>query len=137
MDGLRFRQYPLMPPIHKRNDVRAKKSLLSDELKQFRYINGGLFEKILPKADFNAKMRQILLECREFDWSKISPAIFGAMFQGVMDKNQRRELGAHYTSEENILKLINPLFMDELWEEFVRVKTDATALDIFHDKISR
>ncbi|MDR1541992.1 MAG: N-6 DNA methylase [Clostridiales bacterium] len=72
-----------------------------------------------------------------FDWNKISPAIFGAMFQGVMDKNQRRELGAHYTSEENILKLINPLFMDELWREFDKVKTDPTALDRFHDKISR
>jgi len=59
------------------------------------------------------------------------------MFQGVMDKNQRRELGAHYTSEENILKLINPLFMDELWKEFDRVKTDPTALEYFHDKISR
>jgi len=117
-------------------DVRAKKSLLSDALKQFRYINGGLFEKILPRADFNAKMRKTLLECREFDWSQISPAIFGAMFQGVMDKNQRRELGAHYTSEENILKLINPLFMDGLWKEFESVKADPAALENFHDKIS-
>jgi hypothetical protein len=72
-----------------------------------------------------------------FDWNKISPAIFGAMFQGVMDKGQRRELGAHYTSEENILKLINPLFMDDLWKEFDRVKTDPAALERFHEKISR
>ncbi|MDO4563298.1 MAG: N-6 DNA methylase, partial [Clostridia bacterium] len=74
--------------------------------------------------------------CCNFDWNKISPAIFGAMFQGVMDKNQRRELGAHYTSEENILKLINPLFMDELWAEFERVKTTPALLDSFHDKIA-
>lgn len=118
-------------------DIRAKKTLLTDEMKQFRYINGGLFSDRLLPADFNAKMRQVLIDCICFDWNKISPAIFGAMFQGVMDKTQRRELGAHYTSEENILKLINPLFMDELWREFDKVKTDPTALSRFHDKIAR
>ncbi|MCL1995956.1 MAG: hypothetical protein FWG63_07115 [Defluviitaleaceae bacterium] len=117
-------------------EVRAKKTLLSDELKQFQYINGGLFEKILPRADFNAKMRQTLLDCLDFDWNTISPAIFGAMFQGVMDKAKRREMGAHYTSEENINKLINPLFMDNLWAEFDIVKTDPSALDHFHNKIA-
>ena len=117
--------------------VRAKRTLLSDELKRFRYINGKLFAAALPVADFDAKMRQTLLDCTNFDWNKISPAIFGAMFQGVMDKNQRRELGAHYTSEENILKLINPLFMDGLWKEFDRVKTDPGALERFHEKIGK
>lgn len=87
-------------------------------------------------ADFNDKMRSTLLECCSFEWSKISPAVFGAMFQGVMDKEQRRELGAHYTSEENILKLINPLFLDDLWDEFERVKTTPALLDRFHDKIA-
>ena len=81
-------------------------------------------------------MRRTLLDCCNFDWNKISPAIFGAMFQGVMDKEKRRELGAHYTSEENILKLINPLFMDGLWEEFERVKSTPALLDRFHDKIA-
>lgn len=118
------------------DDVRKKRTLLSPELLQFRYINGSLFADPLPFADFNDKMRQTLLDCCSFDWNKISPAIFGAMFQGVMDKDQRRELGAHYTSEENIMKLINPLFMDELWEEFERVKTTPALLDRFHDKIS-
>jgi len=118
-------------------EFRAKQKLLSEELKQFRYINGTLFQKILPKARFNAKMRKLLLECRSFDWSSISPAIFGAMFQGVMSKKLRRELGAHYTSEENILKLINPLFLDELWKEFERVKTDTKLLNQFHDKIAK
>jgi len=121
-----------MPP-----EVRAKRTLLSDELKQFRYVNGSLFRDYLPSAEFNSKMRQTLLECLNFDWNKISPAIFGAMFQGVMDAKQRREMGAHYTSEENILKLINPLFLNELWQEFDRVKTDTTALDRFHEKIAR
>ncbi|GHU82362.1 methylase [Clostridia bacterium] len=118
------------------NEVRAKRTLLSDELRRFRYINGGLFANLLPSAEFDAKMRQTLIDCVNFDWNKISPAIFGAMFQGVMDKNQRRELGAHYTSEENILKLINPLFLDDLWAEFDRVKTDPKALEQFHNKIA-
>jgi hypothetical protein len=74
----------------------------------FKYINGSLFEKTIRRGKFDRKMRQELLDCLEFDWSQISPAIFGSMFQGVMDKDQRREIGAHYTSEENILKLINP-----------------------------
>ena len=116
--------------------TREKRTLLSDELKQFRYINGALFAGNLPPADFDQKMRLILLECLLFDWHKISPAIFGAMFQGVMDTKQRRELGAHYTSEENILKLIKPLFLDELYKEFNKAKTDPTALDRFHDKIA-
>ena len=81
-------------------------------------------------------MRQILLDCCNFDWNKISPAIFGAMFQGVMDKKTRRKFGAHYTSEENILKLIKPLFMDELWNEFEQVKATPAQLDAFHDKIA-
>ena len=116
--------------------IRAKRKLLTPTLLQFRYINGGLFAQSLPFADFNAKMRQTLLDCCAFDWNKISPAIFGAMFHGVMDKKQRRELGAHYTSEENILKLINPLFMDALWREFDRVKAVPARLDAFHHKIA-
>lgn len=115
---------------------RRKNSLLSADLLQFPYINGGLFRGLLPSADFNAKMRETLLDCCLFDWNEISPAIFGAMFQGVMDKAERREFGAHYTSEENILKVINPLFMDALWEEFEKIKTDAKALDAFHTKIA-
>lgn len=121
-----------MPP-----DVREKRTLLSDELKQFRYINGGLFGSLLPSAEFDTKMRQTLLDCVNFDWNKISPVIFGAMFQGVMDRDKRREMGAHYTSEENILRLINPLFLDELWKEFDRVKTDPAGPNRFHEKVSR
>ena len=127
----------LFDVLNMTDEARSKRTLLSDELKQFRYINGGLFIDRLPPADFDTKMRKTLLECINFDWNKISPAIFGAMFQGVMDKTQRREMGAHYTSEENIEKLINPLFLDGLWNEFDRVKTDPAALDRFHDKIAR
>ncbi|MDR0307397.1 MAG: N-6 DNA methylase [Chitinispirillales bacterium] len=109
---------------------------LSAELQEFKYINGGLFEKQLLFLDFTEKMRNTLIDCAKFDWSGISPAIFGAMFQGVMDKEYRREIGAHYTSEENILKVINPLFMDSLREELERVKNIPKRLDAFHTKIS-
>ncbi len=67
-------------------------------------------------------MREVLIECCYLDWSKISPAIFGSLFQSIMDKKARRNLGAHYTSEANILKLIKPLFVDELYERFEKVK---------------
>ena len=102
----------------------------------FKYINGGLFSGRLRHGAFDKKMRQTLLDCLKFDWSQISPAIFGSMFQGVMDDEQRREIGAHYTSEENILKLINPLFMDDLRNEFNKAKTDTVLLNKLHVKIA-
>lgn len=117
-------------------EVRTQKKLLSSDLLQFCYVNGGLFAYRLPGADFDAKMRQTLIDACFFDWKKISPAIFGAMFQGVMDEKKRHDFGAHYTSEENILKVINPLFMDDLWKEFEKVKTSPALLDAFHKKIA-
>lgn len=115
-------------------DKRLKN--ISDELNAFPYVNGKLFEERLPLASFDSKMRHILLNCSTLDWGKISPAIFGSMFQGVMDTDKRRNLGAHYTSERNILKLIKPLFLDELWAEFEKVKNNERQLKIFHQKIS-
>ncbi|MCC7533325.1 MAG: class I SAM-dependent DNA methyltransferase [Bacteroidia bacterium] len=109
---------------------------LDEQLADFPYINGKLFEELLPTASFDSKMRQALLNCCYLDWSKISPAIFGSMFQSVMNPKERRNLGAHYTSETNILKLIKPLFLDDLWKEFEAVKNDTTRLTKFHDKLS-
>ena len=105
------------------------------------YVNGGLFAEFLPMPAFDAEMRQILLDCCTLDWSKISPAIFGSMFQSVMKPEERRSLGAHYTSERNILKLINPLFMDALREEFARICADRSTrrqknLEEFHHKLA-
>ena len=105
------------------------------------YVNGGLFAEFLPMPAFDAEMRQILLDCCTLDWSKISPAIFGSMFQSVMKPEERRSLGAHYTSERNILKLINPLFMDSLREEFARICADRSTrrqknLEDFHNKLA-
>lgn len=116
------------------NENRFKN--LDEQLSDFPYINGKLFAEILPTASFDGKMRQALLNCCYIDWSKISPAIFGSMFQSVMNPKERRNLGAHYTSEINILKLIKPLFLDELWAEFRKVKNDETKLTHFHNKIS-
>ena len=109
---------------------------LDEQLADFPYVNGKLFEENLPTASFDTKMRQALLDCCYIDWSKISPAIFGSMFQSVMNPKERRNLGAHYTSETNILKLIKPLFLDELWKEFESIKGNKNKLPEFHKKIS-
>lgn len=109
---------------------------LDEQLADFPYVNGKLFEEILPTASFDTKMRQALLDCCYIDWSKISPAIFGSMFQSVMNPTERRNLGAHYTSEKNILKLIKPLFLDELWREFESIKDNKHRLPEFHKKLS-
>ncbi len=109
---------------------------LDESLKAFPYVNGKLFEEHLPFASFDSDMRKILLSCCQLDWGKISPAIFGSLFQSVMDEKARRNLGAHYTSEKNILKLIKPLFLDDLWTEFEKVKNNKTQLQKFHSKIS-
>lgn len=110
---------------------------LDEQLNAFPYVGGKLFQEILPVAHFDSKMRQTLLECCYLDWSKISPAIFGSMFQSVMDPKERRNLGAHYTSEKNILKLIKPLFLDELWAEFESIKTNKAKLNAFHERLSK
>ena len=110
---------------------------LDEDLAAFPYVNGKLFEEHLPTASFDSDMRKLLLECCILDWGKISPAIFGSLFQSVMNPVERRTLGAHYTSEKNILKLIKPLFLDELWNEFEKLKGSKQQLLKFHDKINK
>lgn len=91
---------------------------MNTELRAFPYVNGKLFEEQLGEFYFNAELRELLLQCSARDWAKISPEIFGNLFQSVMDNVERRELGAHYTEEGNILKVIDGLFMDNLRERF-------------------
>ncbi len=110
---------------------------LDEQLADFPYVNGKLFEEILPTTHFDSKMRQDLLDCCYLDWSRISPAIFGSMFQSVMNPQERRNLGAHYTSETNILKLIKPLFLDDLWKEFESIKDNRNKLQEFHQRLSK
>lgn len=107
-----------------------------ESLNRFAYTNGKLFDEFLPIPAFDTKMRDILIECCYLDWGKISPAIFGSLFQSIMDKTARRNLGAHYTSEANILKLIKPLFLDELYEKFEKVKKNKKRLQEFHKELS-
>ncbi len=114
-------------------DKRLKN--LDEQLAAFPYINGKLFEAALPPASFDAAMRESLLDLCGLDWSRISPAIFGSLFQSIMDDKARRNLGAHYTSEENILKLIKPLFLDALWAEFEKIKKNRNKLFEFHKKL--
>ena len=116
-------------------DKRLKK--LDEQLGAFPYVNGTLFAEQLPHAAFDTCMRQLLLDCCALDWSRISPAIFGSLFQSVMDATLRRNLGAHYTTEKNILKLIKPLFLDELRAEFERIKTHRKRLEEFHQHLAR
>ena len=96
---------------------------LDADLARFPYVNGELFDGALLIPAFDAAMRSALLDACRFDWSEISPAIFGALFQSVMDSAERRAQGAHYTTEKNILKVIEPLFMDDLRGEFERLKS--------------
>ncbi len=84
------------------------------ELKAFPYVNGGIFKEPIQLPQLDKDFRDTLLKAAAVDWATISPAIFGSMFQSVRDARTRRELGEHYTSEENILKTLNPLFLDEL-----------------------
>lgn len=122
----------------------ARQTNLDEALKAFEYINGSLFAEQTRIPAFDHGLRKQLIESAELDWSDISPAIFGAMFQGVLEvhspsesrKETRRELGAHYTSERNILRLINPLFLDNLWAEFEKVKRNKKKLEEFHNSLS-
>jgi len=91
---------------------------LAEELSAFPYVNGGIFEESITLPKLDNDFRKAILDASAVDWSTISPAIFGSMFQSVRDAQTRRELGEHYTSEENILKTLNPLFLDELRAEF-------------------
>ncbi len=121
--------------------VKNRLCTRNEAIKEFPYVNGGLFAEFLPMPAFDTAMRQALIDCCSLDWSRISPAIFGSMFQSVMDATARRALGAHYTSERNILKLINPLFMDALREEFESIQYDKSnrkegRLQSFHKKLS-
>ncbi len=113
---------------------------LDEDLAAFPYINGDLFAERISFADFNAQMHGQLLKACSFEWAKISPAVFGSLFQGVMDPVERRHVGAHYTAEKNILKLIRPLFLDELRAEFSAAKADKSTrrtarLAALHEKL--
>jgi hypothetical protein len=117
-----------------------RQKTLDENLAAFPYVNGDLFKERLPTPAFNSGMRSLLIEACEFSWDAISPAIFGSLFQSVMNARERRASGAHYTTEKNILKVIEPLFLDELRAEFDRLKarrdnSRTNALKAFQDRL--
>ncbi len=97
-------------------------------LKQFPYVNGGLFKDKIPSPKFSHRSRKILLECGELNWSSINPDIFGSMIQAVVDPNHRGNMGMHYTSVTNIMRVIEPLFLNALYSEFETVRGDSKKL---------
>ncbi len=125
----------LFQTLNAAEDKRQKN--LDEQVAAFPYVNGSLFAETINLASFNSEMRSKLLKCCYFDWSIISPAIFGSMFQSVMNPKERRNLGAHYTSEKNIRKVIDGLFLDELKEEFENIKTNKSKLIKFQEKIAK
>lgn len=128
-------------------DTAPEKRLknLPEHMRRFTYVNGELFRGEVEDYPFNEDERALLISLAQENWAEIDPAIFGALFQHIMHHEgeaataktkKRRELGAHYTSETNILKAIKPLFMEQLWQEFEEIKHHKTKLGKFHDKLA-
>ncbi len=133
----------LFDTLNRDHDKRPKN--LPEHFASFPYINGALFKDSLAQCYFDETARQTLIECAQLDWSKISPAIFGSLFQAIMHfddeaakakTKKRREFGAHYTSEANILKVIRPLFLDELRAEFEKIRKQPKKLPAFQQKLA-
>lgn len=111
----------LFKHLDKKPEAGQSAATASYELRGFAYVNGGIFANpVTIPASVGKEFRDGLLEASATDWSKVSPAIFGSMFQSVRNEVTRRQLGEHYTSEEDILKTLNPLFLDELRDELER-----------------
>ena len=119
--------------------LNERQPTLPGYIKDFPYINGNLFGNAIKMPSFDVASRNMLLDALKFDWSEVSPTIFGSLFQNTMNDSERRKSGAHYTPEENILKVIRPLFLDELEAEFdsICVKTNNKKdLEVFLDKLT-
>ncbi len=113
---------------------------MREELRELPFVNGELFHEDLGFADFNASMREALMDCCEFNWSRISPAVFGSLFQSIMageaGRKKRRQIGAHYTSERDIMKLVRSLFLDDLKAELEACGSSKKKLQGFQDKLA-
>jgi hypothetical protein len=121
----------LATPEHQR-----QKSL-DESLAAFPYVNGRLFDAPVEQPETNTKMLAALLDCARVDWSRVSPAIFGSLFQSIKNRAERRRGGEHYTTEANILKCLDPLFLDGLRAELAAAKQDARRLNAFLLRLRR
>jgi type I restriction-modification system DNA methylase subunit len=113
-----------------------RQSTLDEQLAAFPHVNGAVFEERIASISLDKSARDTLLKCCGFNWAAISASIFGSLFQGVMNEEERRQLGAHYTSEINIRKVIEPLFLDELYNEFDASKKSPKKLEEFQAKLA-
>lgn len=120
--------------FHRLNSAQGEFSI---HLQDFPYVNGGLFRDEIKSPQFSKKSRDILLECGNLEWSEINPDIFGSMIQAVADPEERSDLGMHYTSVPNIKKLIEPLFLNELYEEFEKGQDNSGNLKKLINRISK
>ncbi|HEX8423190.1 MAG TPA: type IIL restriction-modification enzyme MmeI, partial [Pyrinomonadaceae bacterium] len=114
----------------------TRRSKHGEESPQFPHVNSALFRQQMDPPCLGQKTRRILLEACAFDWSKVSPAILGSLFQPAMDRERRRNLGAHYTDEQNILKVVRGLFLEDFYAEFASIKHDAARLRRFHERLA-
>ncbi|MGP5713675.1 DNA methyltransferase [Vreelandella alkaliphila] len=105
------------------DDNAPVRKSMATHFQEFPYVNGGLFEADEPIPEFGRKARRLLIDCGNMDWSEINPDIFGSMFQAVIDEEQRGSLGQHYTSVSNIMKVIQPLFLDKLYAELEKSRS--------------
>lgn len=120
----------LNKPAHQRGD-------LPQYLASFPYVNGGLFKKDITVPSFDAKARRMLLDSGQLDWADINPDIFGSMIQGVADPETRSKMGMHYTSVTNIMKAIEPLFLNDFYDEFEKCKDTINKLRKLQVRLSR
>lgn len=128
-----------MARLHKVLDQPGAKrpKSLDASLAAFPYVNGHLFGETVEEPATDARMREALLDACRVDWKAVSPAIFGSLFQSIKDRSERRKGGEHYTTEENILKCLDPLFLDGLREELASAGKDRRRLEAFAKRLRR
>jgi len=119
------------------NTEKRSRGRLPEFLEKFPYVNGGLFKEVYNSPNFSKRAREMLVDNGNLNWSDINPDIFGSMMQSVVSVEERSNLGMHYTSVPNIMKLIKPLFLDELMEEFENGKHNKTRLSKLHNRLSK
>lgn len=118
-------------------DNKEIRASLPKKITQFPYVNGGLFKTHVAVPKLSRRTRLLMLKCGEYNWAEINPDIFGSMIQAVINPKDRAGLGIHYTSVPNIMKVIKPLFLDELTEEFVKVRDDVKKLNSLMMRLSK
>jgi len=119
------------------NTANTDRKNLPSYLDEFPYVNGGLFEKKLKTPIFTRRSRQAIIDSGELDWSAINPDIFGSMIQAVITPEHRGGLGMHYTSVPNIMKVIEPLFLNDLYEAFEKAECNPKKLNELLQRLSK